>query len=271
MLAPLAAGLLCTGLLLLVSARFSPEWAGAGSLSKRADRHPEENERRTSFALGAFGILIGIPAALGFVPANVLSVVAALAAAMMAHRLLWPDGSSSAGPGKQWESPLPAFVVLAWSILSAAWWTGTSDLRRAVAVQAVLGPAALSQGSWRSVLLSFSFLAGVAAAVFWVRRGPSIAGPPADAASTWLKWGQSALAGAALSAAFFGPSPGALISGPLIPELRSGVAGSFLFTCTIVAGVSWSRRMVLFSVPPALQVLVAALPLLAMGAAAFRL
>lgn len=300
MLLPLAAGLLASALLLVVSACASPEWPKRKEIWRATPEPPPGLQERlaTSVALGAFGLTVGLPAALGFVDGNILVVLGGLAATSVARSLLLSnhqasppapqgtskgtvDGDPGSAPDAAGESEASArwvespgarwlwFAAFGWAIFAAGFSVGTFDLREGLAAQTVLGPAALVPGTWRAPLLALGFLAGVVAALFWLREAPPV--PKALRAAgvgALLAWGEAALAGATLSASFFGPSVGALVAGPAAGARQMGTAASFLLTFVIVGALSASRRIRRLARPRLLPVLTAALALAAMGAAA---
>ena len=96
---------------------------------------------------------------------------------------------------------------------------------------------------------------------------PRLGGPPEAAAlDTAIRWGESALAGAAVAATIWGPPAGALLHGPL-GVLAVPVAISTLVTVLAVAAVSALRTTVARAPLPALLAAVAPAALVVLLAA----
>lgn len=254
----LAAGLTSSAFLLFLAASLSPDWRRRKGLWRSRF---ENDIGAARLAVASSAIVLGIPASLGLVAGNLLWVLGALLAATASR-------DSAPARNDPLSGPWAPFVVLSWSLLAAGFCLGTFDLGEMLATQAVLGPAALVRGSWMSVLACLAFAAGVFWSALWLRDGhPAETPSPSAAADTFLGWGRTALAGAALSSLFFGPSLGALTSAPVSAELGFRALGSVLGTCSLVAALSLSRRV---RVTPgkALQGLTAAASLTALVAAA---
>lgn len=280
MLVQLGAGLFFSALLVALSARASPEWGKLRAGAPAAPPGPEKQGHTASLALGVFGCVVGIPGALGFVPGNVLLVLGGMVATMTCRRLLLHRSESAESTlprddpgkravGKSGYSPNAGlwFLPLAWSVLAGAASLETLHLRRALGVQAVLGPAALAPGPGLSLLLMLAFAAGLLSAVFWVRESSSIARVSGKTADAALRWGEAALGGAAVTAVFFGPSVGALVFGPGSADLQAGAAGSYLLTGMVVAFISWARKRPALPHPRIIRGVCAALALAALAGA----
>lgn len=198
-------------------------------------------QAKALFGLIPFGILLGVPAALGLVPGNLLVVLGALMACMVARGFLSGPEDIEAG----WTGSRGWFLPLAWSIAVFPLYANSFDLREAIAVQAVLGPAPLNSGGPASAALWLAFAVGLFSAAGWSEALPRISRPvsPANrAVDSIARWGESALASASVAGVVWGPSVGALISGPVDGAAARRVGISFGITCAAVAAVSFSRR-----------------------------
>lgn len=235
--------MITTPLLLVVSAVASPEWSQRDQLivDLRSKASFDVSQGRLVFALIPFGIIVGIPAALGLVePSSALTVLGALIACMIAHGYL----SRAQGSESVWNSAQGWFVVLSWAILAFPVYVGSLSLSDALAVQAALGPAPLSSGA-ASAALWVALLAGIVAAAGWSDGLPKLSSDYSSgnrAADVVARWGETALAGTAVSAITWGPSLGGLVQGPtdMAAIYRTGL--SFLVTCAVVGVASYSRR-----------------------------
>lgn len=221
----------------------SPEWPQRARVMSDAGAKAsfDTPQGKALFGLIPFGVLLGIPAALGLIPGNVLVVLAALMACMVARGFLSRPDDLPAG----WRGSQAWFLALAWSIAAFPLYANSFDLREALAVQAVLGAAPLNSGGRISAALWLALLAGLVSAAGWSEALPRISRPisPAnEAVDAIARWAESALAGAAVAGIVWGPSLGALISGPADRPAVSRVAISFGITCVAVGVVSFSRR-----------------------------
>lgn len=243
--------MLATPVLLVVAAMASPEWAQrdqviAALQSKATFDVPQG---RLILGLIPFGVFLGIPAALGLVePSNVLTVLGALVACMVAHGYL----SGASDTTEAFNASHGWFIAVSWAVLAAPLYASSFSLSDSLALQAVLGPAPLSAGV-ASAGLWVALLAGIVAAGGWANGLPTLAGPYASsanhAADYVARWGETALAATAVSGLIWGPSLGALALGPAdgVAVYKAGI--SFLVSCAAVAGASYSRRF-LNQVPP---------------------
>lgn len=228
--------------MLVVSAVASPEWSRRESLVADLKFRAcfDAPQGRLVLGLIPFGVFLGIPAAMGLVePSNVLALLGALVACMIAHGYLSASGSRSQfNPAQGW------FVVLSWAILAFPLYVGSFSLADGLAVQAVLGPGPLSLGV-ASAALWVGLLAGVAAAAGWAESLPRFGDDqsPANAAvDVFCRWGETALGATAVASIIWGPSLGGLVLGPAGAVARSGL--SFAVTCVLVAAASYGRRFV---------------------------
>ncbi|MGQ0678967.1 MAG: hypothetical protein ACT4OM_04805 [Actinomycetota bacterium] len=236
--------LVATPLLLVVSALCSPEWPQREQVlaELKSKVSLDVPQGPLVFALIPFGIFIGIPAALGLVePSNILTVLGALVACMIAHGYL----ANARGTDSPWNAGQGWFVVLAWAVLAFPLYAGSFDVADALAVQAVLGPAPLSSGA-ASAVLWVALIAGIAAAAGWTDGLPSFGvnsySRSKAAVDVAARWGETALAATAVSAITWGPSLGVLALGPVGATDVYRAGGSFLVTCGVVAAASYSRR-----------------------------
>jgi hypothetical protein len=247
--------ILATPVLLVVAAMASPEWPErdqvmAALQSKASFDTPQG---RLIFSLIPFGIFLGIPAALGLVePSNVLAVLGALVACMLGHSFLGERPPPTPFNTGQFNASHGWFVAISWAVLALPVYAGSFSLSDSLALQAVLGPAPLTAGV-AAAGLWVALLAGTVAAAGWASGLPKLAGlysPAGNKAADYVaRWGETALAGTAVSAVIFGPSVGALAVGPVDGTTFYRVAISFLVSCGVVAGASYSRRF-LDEVPP---------------------
>ncbi|MGI8426779.1 MAG: hypothetical protein ACR2FO_06120 [Actinomycetota bacterium] len=256
-------GFVGTIFLILVSARTSREWPRRKDLWQPAGARLELTapQGRAVVALAPFGIAIGIPAALGLVPGNVLILPGALMACILGRSLAggeirpeenWPvdtpadDAPQAPRPIRNFgklDSPYLWTAVLALSIFMPPILLNTSSLRQILAAQTVLGPLVLTGGTPAAASLSAASASGLIAAIFWSARTPRFASRKADA---MLRWSESALAGAAVSWVLTGPALGALVAIPFALSVGMQASASFGVACVVVAAVSktnaWSAR-----------------------------
>ncbi|HVL51670.1 MAG TPA: hypothetical protein VM754_09270 [Actinomycetota bacterium] len=199
---------------------------------------------RGIFALIPFGIFAGIPAALGLIPANIMVLLGALVACMVARAYLSRDEFGDTGG---WTPAHGWFLALAWSILAVPLHVNSMNLIDALAAQTALGPSTLFFGPAASAAMWVALLAGLAAAAGWSQGQRKLARPPSpanDAIDSVARWGESALAATAVAAVIWGPSLGALVAGPIDVRTVTAASISFVVTMVAVAAVSFCRRFV---------------------------
>ena len=214
------------------------------------------------FALVPLGVGLGIALALGAMPGSTLVLLGSFAACTAGHCLL------AGGPGERLEGVAPAwFVPIAFCLLAATLRFSTLDLHRALAAQAAVGPGVLAGPPLLSAVDVLGGVVGLVAGAAWVEHLPRLTGPPEAAAlDTAMRWGESALAGAAVAATIWGPPAGALLHGPP-GALAVPVAISTLVTVLAVAAVSALRTTVARAPLPALLGTLAPAALVALLAA----
>lgn len=224
---------------------------------------------RGIFALIPFGVAVGIPAALGLIPANVMVLLGSLVACMVARAYLGrPEGRETGG----WTPAHGWFLALAWSILALPLHVNSLDLLDALAAQAALGPSPLASGAAVSAALWVALLAGLLAASGWSEGQSKLArpeGPGTDALDSIARWGESALAATAVAAVIWGPSLGALVSGPADARTVATAGISFLITLLAVGATSYCRRFLSHSSQWAFAAGAGGLAMMAMLTAAF--
>lgn len=231
-------------MLLVVSAAASPEWPNREQLIVHVRNRAafDTPQGRGIFALIPFGIFAGIPAALGLIPANVMVLLGALVACMVARAYLSrPDHQDIGG----WTPAHGWFLALAWAILAVPLHVNSMDLVDALAAQTALGPAPLSFGPASSAAMWIALIAGLVAATGWSegqRRLSRPVSPENEAVDQVARWGESALAATAVAAVVFGPSLGAVVAGPVDGRTIGTAAISFLVTMLAVGAVSYCRR-----------------------------
>jgi hypothetical protein len=232
--------------LLLVSAVSSPEWADREQLLVRARNKAsfDTPQGRGIFALIPFGVFVGIPAALGLIPANIMVLIGSLVACMVARAFL--SNASETGLGG-WTPAHGWFLALTWAILALPLHVNSMDLVDALAAQTALGPSPVAFGVAVSAAMWVALIAGLAAACGWSEGQLKLARPVSesnDAIDSIARWGESALAATAVAAVVWGPSLGALVAGPLTGGSFLTAMISFLVTMLAVGGVSYCRRFV---------------------------
>jgi hypothetical protein len=228
----------------------SPEWSRREEIFAAAQQKAsfETPQARGLYALIALGVALGIPAALGLVPVNVLGLLGALAACMVGRGLLSRRSRTRFAVQEiGWDPPSGWFVVVCWCILTLPLHVGTFDLGQMLAVQAVLGPATITLGPAGSSAVWVALLTGLVAATAWSGALPTLARPDYranQAVDSITRWGESALAAAAVMGTLWGPSLGALVRGPLNVRTLLWAGLSFALTIGGVAAVSFCRRYV---------------------------
>ncbi len=215
-------------------------------------------EARAAFALVPLGVGLGIALALGLMPGTGVALVGAFAACTAGHCLLARATASRGldqprgglGPGGAHAvgavAALPAawLTLLACCVLAALLRLSTLDVTTALAAQAAIGPGALGGPSLFSAVDVLGGLVGLMAGAAWVENLPRLGGSPAaDGLDALLRWGEAALAGAAVSALVWGPPVGALVHGPA-GVLLAPVAVSTAVTLAAVGAVSMLRSTV---------------------------
>ena len=199
---------------------------------------------RGIFALIPFGVFVGIPAALGLIPANIMVLIGSLVACMVARAYL--SNAHETGVGG-WTPAHGWFLALTWAILALPLHVNSMDLIDALAAQTALGPSPLASGPAASAAMWVALIAGLAAASGWSEGQLKLARPVSDAndaIDSIARWGESALAATAVAAVVWGPSLGALVAGPLEARTVGTAAISYFVTMLAVAAVSYCRRFV---------------------------
>jgi hypothetical protein len=195
---------------------------------------------RAVFALVSLGVGLGIPLALGLMPGSVIALVGAFGACTAGHCLLGGPVPTS----RLAAAPAAWFAVLSFWVLASALRYSTFDLGGALAAQAATGPGALGGPLLSSGVDVLGGLVGLMAGAAWVEHLPRLAGSPqAEGLDAALRWGESALVGAAVGAQVWGPSVGAVLHGPW-RVLAGPVAVSTLVTLAAVALVSILRSRI---------------------------
>lgn len=242
--------LVASPLLIGISALASPEWRSRNEILRAAQQKAvfDTPQARGLYALIALGVSLGIPAALGLMPVNVLVLLASLVACMVGRGYLTRRSRGRfAGPEMIWDPPSGWFVVLSWCILTLPLHVDTFDLGQVLAVQAVLGPATITLGPAGSSAAWAALVVGLVAATAWSGALPTLARPDYQgnqAIDSITRWGESALAATAVTGTVWGPSLGALVRGPLNMKTFLWAGISFALTMIAVAGVSFCRRYV---------------------------
>ena len=242
-------------MLLIISAVLSPEWPNREQILVHVRNRVsfDTPQGRGIFALIPFGIFAGIPAALGLIPANIMVLLGALVACMVARAYLSHTDRSDVGG---WTPAHGWFLALAWSILALPLHVNSMNLVDALAAQTALGPAPLASGPAASAALWAALLAGLVAASGWSQGQRKIAYPPSpshDAIDAVARWGECALAASAVAAVVWGPSLGALVAGPVSGAALGTAAISFLVTMIAVGAASYCRRFMGGSAPDSAQ------------------
>ncbi|MEX2588383.1 MAG: hypothetical protein WD602_10395 [Actinomycetota bacterium] len=231
-------------MLLGIAAIASPEWPRRAEILALPKVSFDTAQGRLLFGLVPFGVALGIPAALGLISANVLALLSAMIACMLGRDFLAKTHDEHFG----WTPAHGWFAVLSWSVLALPLHVNSLDLQQVVAAQTALGPAPLYFGAGPSAAFWLAMLAGLVAAAGWSQdqvRLPTITMGTKDSAADMIaRWGESALAATAVTSILWGPSLGALVSGPINERTVGFVALSFVVTCAAVAAVSFARRFI---------------------------
>ena len=232
------AALAATVILIFVSAAASPQWRFRRDIFRAARRRAALDPKgRAALGLVAFGIACGIPASLGFIEGNVLLILGALASCMIGRALARPAGYS-------FNSAWSWFAVIGLSV-TAGFLLASGDvgITRAMAAQSAAGSALLASSATAAGAAAAGLAAGLIGAVAWASKLPALAPSEETAAvAAMLRWGETALAGAAVSGVAAGPSLGALVFLPDGAGFAAGPLISFAITCLVVAMVSTGRR-----------------------------
>ena len=168
-------------------------------------RHEIEGKGATTlFGLSIFGVVVGIPVALGLVKTPVLSLLAAPLCCMASSWL-------GLGDLRQGLSSVAWFTVLAWCASVPYLAVGSLLATAPSATQTVLGPLPFHQGPLKAVCLILALLVGSLAAARWsasmtIRTG---------ALGSLVRWGECALAGSLVFGPTLGPGLGAAAYGPV--------------------------------------------------------
>ncbi len=180
--------------------------------------------------------LLGIPAALGLMPGNLLAVAGALVTITWGRALL-------ALPGTRTSASFVWVAAVSWSLLPAALTLRTFDVLGIQAAYAVLGP--LGGGSPGALLRLTALVAGTVAAARWVSSLPAmwVASGDPGALEDLMRWSHSALAAAAVSATLFGPSVGSVVYGPRNSASIAVAGASVAVTLLCAASILLLRHL----------------------------
>lgn len=180
--------------------------------------------------------LLGIPAALGLMPGNLLVVAGALVTITWGRALL-------ALPGTRVLASFVWVAAVSWSLLPAAITLRTFDVLGIQAAYAVLGP--LGGGLPSALLRLIALVIGTVAAARWVSSLPAMwvaSGEPGPLEDL-LRWSHSALAAVAVSATLFGPSVGSVVYGPRNPAAFAAAGASGVATLLCAVSILFLRRL----------------------------
>ena len=182
--------------------------------------------------LAFFGIVTGIPSALGLIPGLILVPFGGLLIVTYVRRRLL----ESSGGDLRWLAVLGLCSVSLASRLEAV------DTAAIQGAQAVLGPSILIRPFESALFTLLALIAGLVSALFVVSRSEPSSEELPMAIESVLRWAETALAVSLVSAAAAGPSIAALGQGPFDLLLVGAVAGSTIFGLACTAGVSFLRR-----------------------------
>jgi hypothetical protein len=189
-------------------------------------------QSRAFVGLVVLGIVVGIPIAVGIAPGSVFGIIGAMAACLAGRSLL------AAGPSGPSARSIAWLTVFGWAMLAGAGRFGTADMQAAQAAQSSLGAAPLVAPDVAAGVSIAAGVAGLIAGVFWVESLPPIEGEPqASILDAAARWGETALAAAAIASLTWGPSFGGLVFGPLdVGSLsRTGISIAVLVGAVAIA------------------------------------
>jgi hypothetical protein len=184
--------------------------------------------------MAIFGIVTGIPSALGLIPGLILVPFGGLVVVTYVRRRL----SEKGGGDLRW------LAVLGLCYISLASRFETIDTAALQGAQAVLGPSVLIRPFESALFALFALIAGLLSALFVVSRSEPLPDQLSDGVEPVLRWGETALGVSLISAAAAGPSIAVLGRGLFDLMLVVAVAASTLFGLACTAGVSYLRRHV---------------------------
>jgi len=193
---------------------------------------PDSGEGRSAAALWAFCFVAAAGAASGVLPAGVGTGTGSLAIGgfLMARTLAGSRPGKAALGMTVLVMALPAAVALSAGAYSQEHLSGS---------QAVIGPLALwdSASGW---VARGALLAGLVAVPVWVQSLPRLDVP---LGSSSIRAFEAAVAALLLSSASFGPSSGAILTGPFDSRSAMAVAGAFGVAAIYVGVVGSLRRL----------------------------
>ena len=212
----------------------SPEWANRKQIlaSLRSRKQVLVPQGRWLLGLAVFGIVTGIPSALGLIPGLILVPFGGLVTVNYVRMRL----AETKGGDVKWLAVLGLCSVSLASRLEAI------DTTAIQGAQAVLGPSILIRPFESAVLTSLALIAGLVSAVFVVSRYEALPDQVSTGVEPVLRWGETALAVSWISAAAAGPSIAVLGRGPFDLMLVAAVAASTVFGLACTSGVSFLRR-----------------------------
>lgn len=230
---------------LLATAALSSDRKGAPALVRAlGNKHQiEGNGATTLFGLSIFGVVIGIPIALGLADLSVLSLLAAPLCCMVSSWL-------GLGDLRQGLSSVAWFTLLAWCASVPYLVVGSLSATAPSAMQTVLGPLPFHQGPFKAASLVLAMGAGSVAAARWTASLPIRTG----AVGSLVRWGECALAGTLVFGATLGPGLGGIAYGPFDPTVFGWTAISMGSTiagviCVVILSKRQSRIPERYSFP----------------------
>jgi hypothetical protein len=232
----IALAAISTAAFIAAGAVCSLDWADRAQIleSLRLRKEIVVPQGRAILGLAIFGIVAGIPAALGLVPGLILVPLAGLLIVNFARVRLNEDAEGSSDA--RW------LAVLGISAVSLATRFDTLDTGAVQGAQSVLGPSVLIQPAESALLTLLALAAGLVSALFVGYRAKPLPEQVRIGVDPVLRWGETALAASLITAAAAGPSIAVVGDGPLDLRLGLAVAASFLFGLACTAGVSYLRR-----------------------------
>lgn len=212
----------------------SPEWANRRQIlaSLRLRKQILVPQGRWLLGLAIFGIVTGIPSALGLIPGLILVPFGGLVIVHYVRTRL----AENYGGDVRWLAVLGLCSVSLASRLEAI------DTTAIQGAQAVLGPSILIRPFESAVFTALALIAGLVSAVFVVSRSEPLTDQVSVGVEPLLRWGETALAVSLVSAAAAGPSIAVLGRGPFDLMLIAAVGASTIFGLACTAGVSYLRR-----------------------------